>query len=75
MTSKVEEKLTNARMKLLEEIVDFKEVTVEDSIEEDVSKKQEDARWRVDLSGEIALARKMTDEMRLRTLRDVAVSR
>ena len=75
MTSKVEEKLTNARMKLLEEIVDFKEVTVEDSIEEDVSKKQEDARWRVDLSGEIALARKMTDEMRPRTLRDVAVSR
>ena len=45
MTRQVEGKLTNARMKVLEDIVDFKEVTVDDS------KKQEDARGRVDLSG------------------------
>ena len=40
----MEEKLTNARMKVLEDIVDFKEVTVDDSIEEDISKKQEYAQ-------------------------------
>ena len=75
MTRQVEGKLTNARMKVLEDIVDFKEVTVDDSSEEDDSKKQEDARGRVDLSGKIALARKMTDEMQPRTPRDIAVSR
>ena len=75
MTSQVEVKFTNARMKVLEDIVDFKEVTVGDNSEEDDSKKQEDARGRVDLSGKIALARKMTDEMQPRMPRDIAVSR